>query len=115
MCGLLGIQRSSYYKWWDGGEARQVRHAADAVLAERIRDHFEFGDHTYGYRQLTVELAEDPEVEERAPSAVDVAGENPDQGQHHGDSQSVRRGDEGGGDVLAQDSGDVILLTFRVV
>lgn len=39
-------------------------------------------------------------------SAFDVAGQDSDQGQRHGDGQSDRRGDERGGDVLAQSRRD---------
>src|SRR5699024_3046864 len=39
-------------------------------------------------------------------SAADIAGEDADQGQRHGDGQSDRRGDEGSDDVLAQNRRD---------
>ena len=41
-----------------------------------------------------------------ARSALDVAGEDSDQSQGHGDDQRDRRGDEGGDDVLAQGDSD---------
>ncbi|MDN5806527.1 MAG: IS3 family transposase [Brevibacterium sp.] len=63
MCAVLGIQRSSYYKWRATQSARVARQAADEALVERIRDHHEEWDHTYGYRRMTVELAEDPDVD----------------------------------------------------
>lgn len=63
MCKVLGIGRSSYYKWRAGKAARQARHVADAVLVDRIRDHHREWDHTLGYRRMTAELADDDQVE----------------------------------------------------
>ncbi|WP_407645353.1 IS3 family transposase [Brevibacterium limosum] len=64
MCAVLGLQRSSFYKWCACRSARAARQAADDALCERIEHHFEFWDHTYGYRRITAELADDPEVDE---------------------------------------------------
>jgi hypothetical protein len=64
MCSVLGIQRSSFYKWCASRPARAARQAADDALCERIEHHFEFWDHTYGYRRITAELADDPHVDE---------------------------------------------------
>lgn len=63
MCAVLGIQRSSYYKWRDTRQDRADRQAADDALATRIADIHQEWDRTYGYRRMTVELAEDPEVD----------------------------------------------------
>jgi transposase InsO family protein len=63
MCAVLGLQRSSFYKWCASRSARAARQAADDALCERIEHHFEFWDHTYGYRRITAELADDPEVD----------------------------------------------------
>src|SRR5699024_4461459 len=63
MCAVLGIQRSSFYKWFSSRSARAARQAADDALCERIEHHFEFWNHTYGYRRITAELAEDPEAD----------------------------------------------------
>ena len=46
MCSVLGIQRSSFYKWCASRPARAARQAADDALCERIEHHFEFWDHT---------------------------------------------------------------------
>lgn len=64
MCAVLGIQRSSFYKWCATRPARQARQEADDALLERIRHHFKEWDHTYGYRRITSELGDDPEVSE---------------------------------------------------
>lgn len=56
MCQVLGIQRSSFYKWLDGREARQQRQQADEAVVAWIRDHHEEWDRTLGYRRMTVEL-----------------------------------------------------------
>lgn len=63
MCAVLGIQRSSYYKWRETMSDRAASQAADEALVDRIRDHYEEWNHTYGYRRITVELAEDPAVD----------------------------------------------------
>lgn len=56
MCQVLGIQRSSFYKWRETREARQQRQQADEAVVARIRDHHEEWDRTLGYRRMTVEL-----------------------------------------------------------
>lgn len=37
LCRVLKVQRSAYYRWCDGAEARAARAAADDALAEQIR------------------------------------------------------------------------------
>jgi len=63
MCAVLGIQRSSFYKWCQSRPARAARREADDALMARLRHHFEDWEHTYGYRRITSELDEDPEVD----------------------------------------------------
>ncbi|KSZ55910.1 integrase, partial [Rhodococcus pyridinivorans KG-16] len=62
MCTVLGIHRSSYYKWRAGKAARLARQQADAALVDRIRAHHQEWDHTLGYRRMTAELADDDAV-----------------------------------------------------
>lgn len=62
ICTVLGIQRSSYYKWRAGKEKRGARAQADQMLAQRISAVHQHWDRTYGYRRITAELAEDPEI-----------------------------------------------------
>lgn len=62
MCLVLGIQRSSYYKWRSGCEARQAKHTADAALLARIQSHHQHWERSYGYRRITAELACDDQV-----------------------------------------------------
>ncbi len=38
LCEVLELNRSSYYKWLSGRQARAVRQRRDRVLAERIRE-----------------------------------------------------------------------------
>ena len=58
LCRVLGVNRSSYYKWLEGAEARAVRERADQALAERIRAvHAESGG-AYGSPRVTGELRE---------------------------------------------------------
>ncbi|MFD7161762.1 IS3 family transposase [Kribbella sp. NPDC059898] len=55
LCGLVEIERSSYYAWLKAAPARHARAAADAQLADRIRSiHGE--DNTVGAPRVTAEL-----------------------------------------------------------
>ncbi|SMY10811.1 Transposase InsO and inactivated derivatives [Brevibacterium jeotgali] len=63
MCQLLGLQRSSFYKWRESRPARQRREGVDAQLVARMHEVHEERDHTYGYRRMTAELACDPRVD----------------------------------------------------
>ncbi|WP_345376834.1 IS3 family transposase, partial [Promicromonospora umidemergens] len=58
MCVVLGINRSSYYKWVAGAAKRAVRQAADQALAEQIRAVHAEWDTTYGAPRITPELAD---------------------------------------------------------
>lgn len=56
LCRVLAVSRSGYYRWLSAEPARSARAAADAELAERIRQiHAEF-DGTYGSPRITAEL-----------------------------------------------------------
>ncbi|MDX3784782.1 IS3 family transposase [Streptomyces europaeiscabiei] len=56
LCQVLDVNRSSYYKWLAGAEARAARQHRDRVLAEEIREvHGESGG-TYGSPRVTAEL-----------------------------------------------------------
>ena len=56
LCEVLGLNRSSYYKWLAGRKARASRQTEDRLLAERIRKvHGESGG-TYGSPRVTAEL-----------------------------------------------------------
>lgn len=58
LCRVLGVNRSSYYKWHDGAEARAARERADEQLAGQIRAvHSEAGG-AYGSPRVTAELRE---------------------------------------------------------
>ncbi|MFE1368969.1 IS3 family transposase [Streptomyces anulatus] len=58
LCQVLDVNRSSYYKWLAGAEARVARQRADLVLAEQIREvHGESGS-AYGSPRVTAELRE---------------------------------------------------------
>lgn len=62
VCEVLGIQRSSYYKWRDSRQDRADLQAADDALVPQIADIHRVWDRTYGYRRITVELAADGPV-----------------------------------------------------
>ncbi|MEW9556550.1 IS3 family transposase [Nonomuraea sp. NPDC050783] len=56
LCRVLKVSRSGFYRWLKAAPARAERAAADAVLAEEIRQiHSEF-DATYGSPRVTAEL-----------------------------------------------------------
>ncbi|MFK0259706.1 IS3 family transposase [Streptomyces sp. NPDC090445] len=58
LCEILDVNRSSYYKWLAGAEARAARQRQDRVLAEEIRKvHGESGG-AYGSPRVTAELRE---------------------------------------------------------
>ncbi|MFF3359896.1 IS3 family transposase [Streptomyces sp. NPDC002917] len=58
LCQVLDVNRSSYYKWLAGAEARAARQHRDRVLAEEIREvHAESGG-AYGSPRVTAELRE---------------------------------------------------------
>ncbi|MEU2135292.1 IS3 family transposase [Streptomyces sp. NPDC018352] len=58
LCQVLDVNRSSYYKWRAGAEARATRQREDRILAEEIREvHGESGG-VYGSPRVTAELRE---------------------------------------------------------
>ncbi|WP_328436037.1 IS3 family transposase [Streptomyces sp. NBC_00425] len=58
LCHVLDVNRSSYYKWLAGAEARAARQHKDQVLAEEILEvHGESGG-AYGSPRVTAELRE---------------------------------------------------------
>ncbi|MCX4796958.1 IS3 family transposase [Streptomyces sp. NBC_01242] len=58
LCQVLDVNRSSYYKWLAGAEARATRQREDRILAEEIREvHGESGG-AYGSPRVTAELRE---------------------------------------------------------
>ncbi|MFD1275928.1 IS3 family transposase [Streptomyces kaempferi] len=58
LCHVLDVNRSSYYKWLAGAEARAARQHEDRILAEEIREiHGESGG-AYGSPRVTAELRE---------------------------------------------------------
>jgi transposase InsO family protein len=58
LCRVLGVNRSSYYKWQGGAEARMAREQADEQLAARIRAVHGETDGAYGSPRVTAELRE---------------------------------------------------------
>lgn len=58
LCLVLGVNRSSYYKWRNGTEARAARERADQELAEQIRVVHAEADGAYGSPRVTAELRE---------------------------------------------------------
>lgn len=58
LCEVLELNRSSYYKWLSGRQARAARQHRDRALAEKIREvHGESGG-AYGSPRVTAELRE---------------------------------------------------------
>ena len=59
LCRVPGCSRSGFYRWLKAAPARAARAAADAALAEEIKQiHSEF-DGTYGSPRVTAELREE--------------------------------------------------------
>uniref|UniRef100_UPI001FD82A59 IS3 family transposase n=1 Tax=Kitasatospora phosalacinea TaxID=2065 RepID=UPI001FD82A59 len=58
LCQVLDVNRSSYYKWLDGADARAVRRREDQVLAEEIRRIHADSGGAYGSPRVTAELHE---------------------------------------------------------
>ena len=58
LCEVLGLNRSSFYKWHSGRDARKARQDADEALVERMREYHEEFDRTIGVRRMTIELNE---------------------------------------------------------
>lgn len=57
LCRVLRVDRSGYYTWLAGAGARAARAAADAELAEAIRDAHADSRGTYGVRRIHAEIA----------------------------------------------------------
>ena len=57
LCRVLRVDRSGYYTWLAGAQARAARAAADAQLAEAIRDAHADSRVTYGVRRIHAEIA----------------------------------------------------------
>ncbi len=64
LCELVEVERSSFYAWRAAAPARQAREAADAELADRIRDIHQ-ADNTVGAPRVTAELNDGKPVGER--------------------------------------------------
>lgn len=58
LCQVLGLNRSSFYKWRAGHEARKARQDADEALVKRMREYHQEFDRTIGVRRMTIELNE---------------------------------------------------------
>ncbi len=58
LCQVLDLNRSSYYKWLGGADARVVRRREDQVLVEQIRRIHAGSGGAYGSPRVTAELRE---------------------------------------------------------
>jgi len=56
LCTIIGVARSSFYYWRVTASDRAARDAADAALAEQIRQVHAGSDGTYGAPRVTAEL-----------------------------------------------------------
>ena len=64
LCEVVHIARSSFYKWLAAAPARAARQAADAALAQQIRE-VHAQDRAYGAPRVTAELNDGVPAEER--------------------------------------------------
>ncbi|MDH6221455.1 transposase InsO family protein [Streptomyces pseudovenezuelae] len=58
LCQVLDVNRSSYYKWLAGAEARAARQHKDRILAEEIREVHGQSGGAYGSPRVTADLRE---------------------------------------------------------
>ncbi|MEU0478758.1 IS3 family transposase [Streptosporangium sp. NPDC006013] len=58
LCRVLRVSRSGFYRWIKAAPARAARAAADAALAQEIKQIHEEFDGTYGSPRVTAELRE---------------------------------------------------------
>ncbi|WJY68943.1 hypothetical protein [Corynebacterium auris] len=58
LCQVLGLSRSSFYRWRAGYDARAARRDADKALVKRMREYHREFDGTIGVRRMTIELNE---------------------------------------------------------
>ncbi|MFD4612188.1 IS3 family transposase [Streptomyces sp. NPDC058440] len=58
LCQVMDLNRSSYYKWLAGSEARAIRQREDRLLAEEIREVHGESRGAYGSPRVTAELRE---------------------------------------------------------
>jgi transposase InsO family protein len=58
LCRVLRVSRSGFYRWIKAAPARAARAAADAALAQEIKQVHEEFDGTYGSPRVTAELRE---------------------------------------------------------
>lgn len=58
LCQVLGLNRSSFYRWRAGRDARAARRDADKALVKRMREYHQEFDGTIGVRRMTIELNE---------------------------------------------------------
>lgn len=56
MCEVIGVNRSSYYKWRGATASRQTREAADEKPARRVRAVHDASDSAYGSPRITAGL-----------------------------------------------------------
>lgn len=56
LCHVLGLNRSSFYKWRANAPARQRRRHKDEALVSQMRDYHEEFDATIGVRRMTAEI-----------------------------------------------------------
>ena len=56
ICEVLGLNRSSYYKWKNSSSARRKRLISDAILGARVKTVFTTHSGCYGAKRITAEL-----------------------------------------------------------
>ena len=56
LCEVLGLNRSSYYKWKNSSSARRKRLISDALLGARVTTVFTAEKGCYGAKRITAEL-----------------------------------------------------------
>ena len=67
MCTVLGLNRSSYYKWRNSKPQRQRRLVDDGILGAKITAVFEEKNQLYGAKRIAAELTYNDAYNDNGP------------------------------------------------
>lgn len=67
MCTVLGLNRSSYYKWKVSSAQRHRRLIDDAMLGAKVKAVFEEKDQLYGAKRIAAELTHNDAYNDNGP------------------------------------------------
>lgn len=67
MCTVLGLNRSSYYKWKASHAQQHRRLIGDAILGAKVKAIFEDKNQLYGAKRIAAELTYNAEYNDNGP------------------------------------------------